>query len=139
MTPRDSATPIVPAGRAWGLELDSRTALVGPLTGFRRHTPAVTVTVVPSDEVAGGELTGHTEVAESAAAFAVDYYRFDGREGLFHHSGGNWILWNPDQPWQGCASRSRLHRGAHPGISTRSFSPKGGPGHRSEADARSTG
>ena len=25
---------------------------------------------------------------ESGASFAVDYYRFDGREGLFHHGGG---------------------------------------------------
>lgn len=83
--------------RTWGLELDGSTALVGPLAGFRLRTPAVTVTVVSNDEIAGGELTGRTEVVESAAAFAVDYYRFDGREGLFHHGGGNWILWNPDQ------------------------------------------
>jgi hypothetical protein len=90
-------TPIVPAPRIWGLELDDSTALVGPIAGFRLHTPAVTVGVVSNDEVAGGEVTGRTEVVESAAAFAVDYYRFDGREGLFHHGGGNWILWNPDQ------------------------------------------
>lgn len=94
---RAVTNPIMPAPRAWGLQLDGTTPLVGPIAGFRLHNPAVTVTVVSSDEVAGGELCGRTDVVESAAAFAVDYYRFDGREGLFHHGGGNWILWNPDQ------------------------------------------
>jgi hypothetical protein len=94
VTATDIDTPILRPGRAWGLELGGGTAFVGPLTAFHRHTPSVTVKVISSDDVSGGVLTGRTEVVESGAAFAVDYYRFDGLEGLFHRGGGNWILWN---------------------------------------------
>lgn len=84
--------------RAWALELrDGADPLVGPTSAFRVRTPTVIVTVVDADSVPPGRVVDRREIAEWKGASTIDYYAFDGHDGLFHHGGGNWILWNHDQ------------------------------------------
>ena len=83
--------------RAWGLELrHDGDPLVGPVGAFRRRAPSATVSVVDAGSVPPGELVDHRQITEWKGASSIDYYAFDGHDGLFHHGGGNWVLWNHD-------------------------------------------
>ncbi|HEV7534481.1 MAG TPA: hypothetical protein VGP90_02535, partial [Acidimicrobiia bacterium] len=82
---------------AWGLELsDDREPLVGPVSAFRLRAPTITVAVVEAGSVPEGRVLEQRQITEWKGASAIEYYAFDGYDGLFHHGGGNWVLWNHD-------------------------------------------
>jgi hypothetical protein len=85
-------------GRAWGLEFrpGGDDMLVGPLSGFRRRSPTTVVTVIAPDAVPPGQPVGRREITEWKGPSGLEYFDFDGYQGLLHHGGGNWVLWNPD-------------------------------------------
>lgn len=83
--------------RSWGLELRPGTEpLVGPLGAFLRRSPTTVVSALAPEAVTPGRPVGHRTVTEWKGTATVEYHAFDGYDGLFHHGGGNWVLWNAD-------------------------------------------
>ena len=69
---------------------------MGPLGAFGRRSPTTVVSVLDPNAVQPGRPVGKRTISEWKGSAPVDYHAFDGHEGLFHHGGGNWVVWNAD-------------------------------------------
>src|SRR5687768_9969219 len=87
-------TSFIGVAPTWGLTFPiDGNPVSGPWASFA-SPPDLTITVIKPNEIPRGKTTLTHHVKENAQSFDVTYYDFERYQGLFHHGGENWMLWD---------------------------------------------